>query len=441
MLTKKYWIITPLIFYSILACAQMPPSIRAVGNYNLVVPPQIKSSNACSNNELQKGGCGSKPRFETEKKYTSETFDFIDPIPNRRLSAIKSAEVDGVLLVLRTVTKELFIEYRGPVVITVNKTIYDASPICSGIVHALTLGMFLVWKPIDSAQIAAGCTDEEIIKKEADGAKSVATGKVVWKDASANHKILVSGFAKDYEYEVLFNESQGVDGVVTIDLSTAINQTNFEGVTNLFVKCTTCSFLGEAEQKELENASVNASINFDFRPIKQAKVLATAAIAATRKAEEDKKVADQRLVDESKRLDEDRRRMEVERIAREGDGSEDDLACQKRKLKPSTSSYLNCRTSLVDKREKEVAAKSAAEEKKRIADEAREARRISAEQAIEERKKKEEATRVARIPQPLQNEFTGDGRLSLDVSKTKCIDLGFKPSTEGFGKCVLQLSK
>ena len=32
-------------------------------------------------------------------------------------------------------------------------------------------------------------------------------------------------------------------------------------------------------------------------------------------------------------------------------------------------------------------------------------------------------------------------RLSLDASKKKCTELGFKPATEGFGKCVLQLSK
>ena len=32
-------------------------------------------------------------------------------------------------------------------------------------------------------------------------------------------------------------------------------------------------------------------------------------------------------------------------------------------------------------------------------------------------------------------------RLSLDASKRKCTELGFKPATEGYGKCVLQLSK
>jgi hypothetical protein len=32
-------------------------------------------------------------------------------------------------------------------------------------------------------------------------------------------------------------------------------------------------------------------------------------------------------------------------------------------------------------------------------------------------------------------------RLSLTEAKTKCAELGFKPATEAFGKCVLQLSK
>ena len=34
-----------------------------------------------------------------------------------------------------------------------------------------------------------------------------------------------------------------------------------------------------------------------------------------------------------------------------------------------------------------------------------------------------------------------NGRLTLDDSKKKCTELGFKPATEGHGKCVLQLSK
>ncbi len=43
-------------------------------------------------------------------------------------------------------------------------------------------------------------------------------------------------------------------------------------------------------------------------------------------------------------------------------------------------------------------------------------------------------------PTPMSKNEVGE-RFSLDVAKKKCTELGFKPSTEGFGKCVLQLSR
>ena len=42
---------------------------------------------------------------------------------------------------------------------------------------------------------------------------------------------------------------------------------------------------------------------------------------------------------------------------------------------------------------------------------------------------------------PAQISQEKNDRLSLEVSKKKCTELGFKPTTEGYGKCVLQLSK
>jgi hypothetical protein len=41
----------------------------------------------------------------------------------------------------------------------------------------------------------------------------------------------------------------------------------------------------------------------------------------------------------------------------------------------------------------------------------------------------------------IKNVAPENERLSLDASKKKCTELGFKPATEGYGKCVLQLSK
>ena len=41
----------------------------------------------------------------------------------------------------------------------------------------------------------------------------------------------------------------------------------------------------------------------------------------------------------------------------------------------------------------------------------------------------------------IKNVAPENERLSLEASKKKCTELGFKPATEGYGKCVLQLSK
>lgn len=47
------------------------------------------------------------------------------------------------------------------------------------------------------------------------------------------------------------------------------------------------------------------------------------------------------------------------------------------------------------------------------------------------------------LPSQSQNKSssTENERLTLEASKKKCTELGFKPATEGHGKCVLQLSK
>lgn len=53
------------------------------------------------------------------------------------------------------------------------------------------------------------------------------------------------------------------------------------------------------------------------------------------------------------------------------------------------------------------------------------------------RAESEEAKRKQAVP-PAQNIIN---KLSIDVAKKKCSELGFRPATEGYGKCVLQLSK
>ena len=79
------------------------------------------------------------------------------------------------------------------------------------------------------------------------------------------------------------------------------------------------------------------------------------------------------------------------------------------------------------------------QENNRVISEVGEAKRKQAEP--------EQQIRIAQqqVSSPLQDQKKSaspeNDRLSLDASKKKCTELGFKPATEGHGKCVLQLSK
>jgi len=69
----------------------------------------------------------------------------------------------------------------------------------------------------------------------------------------------------------------------------------------------------------------------------------------------------------------------------------------------------------------------------------------ASESDLTQKSKSVEMERVEISTRPVANNdgsSVSDGnRLTLEASKRKCTELGFKPATEGYGKCVLQLSK
>jgi len=111
-------------------------------------------------------------------------------------------------------------------------------------------------------------------------------------------------------------------------------------------------------------------------------------------------------------------RSELDRIAREGDGSEDDLIC-KNIHKVATAAYLACRSKLADQRV--VRSKAS-----RVIPESRAAKNI---------------TRTGGQSVLSSDSPFGRVALSLEKAAKKCRLLGFKDGTEKFGKCVLQLSQ
>jgi len=110
---------------------------------------------------------------------------------------------------------------------------------------------------------------------------------------------------------------------------------------------------------------------------------------------------------------------ELERIGREGDGSEDDLACKK-KNSVSSPGYVGCRASLIETRKNKEQAELKRKELSRAIEEERRQKLLNAKESEE------------RL-EPLLS--------ALEKAKVQCASLGFKVGTERFGKCVLQLSQ
>jgi len=135
---------------------------------------------------------------------------------------------------------------------------------------------------------------------------------------------------------------------------------------------------------------------------------------------------------EMRRKEEERLADEAERqrIEREGDGSEDDLVCKARKLKPSTDPYKRCRDSLATARE-------VREERERLLAEKRYQENIERERQARisaDRKRAQEETRERRREEAAAKD-------PYFYVKEQCRELGFKDKTEKFGTCVLELSK
>jgi hypothetical protein len=152
-------------------------------------------------------------------------------------------------------------------------------------------------------------------------------------------------------------------------------------------------------------------------------------------------------------------KRERERIEREGDGSEDDLACKAKKLTPSTDAYRNCRAVLVADRERKAQLERALAERQEQARVERERlAALEAERKAErERQAAMEAERKAeRAAQAERDRYYAEmarERRAAEMlaaareadpfydAKAQCRKLGFKSGTEKFGDCVLELSR
>lgn len=422
---KHNYVLVVLCLYLFLG--GVSTNVQAQTTYDVPITAADSIEQTCEKNPLFRRH---ETTFKVVQVQTGEQFDFFIPDPNGTVTSyISAAAIKESELQMELTSKALYVGRRGEIIKTISEKSYVGRPISGAILHTLTLGIFaLLEGPINSAQAMAGCTDRKVTSKAVDISKSVPTDRVKWEDVKATHKVHLSGLG---DGRVLDAVAAGKNE--TVDLRPLILKAAIEDSVELTVECFTCALHEKDTAGQRGGRSNKVVLN-----VRQ-EVLAVLA-----KAQADKELAEslQRRQEEEKQ----QALLEEQRIAREGDGTPDDEACKKRKLKPSTQPYSKCRSDLVGAREKQEALQLAAEEKKRRAEEARvekkkliadseEIARVATERQVEEKKRKQELASGS-------NASLGQaGRLSLDASKIKCTELGFKPATEGYGKCVLQLSK
>lgn len=178
-----------------------------------------------SNRCLNAGG------YKTVIKHvdSGEKLTDFDDLPVRSYSGIQSANIVDENLSIRFIDKALFEEYTGPVINEV------------------------------AIRSVAGCPDDIMnYGKVPDKSKMIKTGKSEWRASTVNHKILVSGLNKDYEF---FTDR-------IIDLSFAILDSNLTTNTELKITCLDCNL--SSYTPSISDTSLNTSvkINNDFRPVK-----------------------------------------------------------------------------------------------------------------------------------------------------------------------------
>ena len=107
-----------------------------------------------------------------------------------------------------------------------------------------------------------GCTEKVFWKSLPDLTRKIKTGKSEWRDVQKTHRILISGFDKDYEYLIHWDDAE-------YDLSSFVLNTDFTKTTTIKLTCLDCELQGSEEQNKYKDLKKTVEITADFRAIKE----------------------------------------------------------------------------------------------------------------------------------------------------------------------------
>jgi len=287
--------------------------------------------------------CASNPRlngarvsYETSREQTNELVDFLIPDPSPVVASyISSAAIKEQTLEVQIVSKALYVGRRGRLIKTVEVKSYEARPILGIVAHTLTLGLFFITSPINSAQAMVGCTDRRVEKKTVEISKSMPTEQYEWRDFKTPHRVRISGLGEQYDLDTA-PSAVGEMQAVTADLRSGILKATLDGPTTLNVECSTCDLQQNNRASQFTDKSRRVSLIHDFRPLQKQmlEVQRQAEEEAARVVEQQRKQeAEQKEREEKLRQAELARQRKIERDALEHKRQLEEDERQKKQLR------------------------------------------------------------------------------------------------------------
>ena len=278
------------------------------------------------------------PMNSFDKKVdTSEKTELYDSISKKEFSGIQKVNLNGPNLSIQFIDKSLFEQYTIAKVLVIKENQYEAHYRKGMLGTLLTLGTIWIFAPQKYSDFTFGCTEQVLMPPQLDQTRKTKTGKSEWRGSQKTHKLLISGFDKDYERDGYYQTSQNQ---VEIDLSTAILNTDLAKKITVKISCLDCDLLGPEEQNIYKDVKKTVEITADFREIKATLV----AKEKTRKIEQDqrdKEAIIQRVIDEKEDL---QRRKETQGVPL----AEFKAQCQALGFKVGSADYGNCVLELND---------------------------------------------------------------------------------------------
>jgi hypothetical protein len=206
--------------------------------------------------------------YDYVKTVTNEKSYSYEKDPEKTITGITTVKLNGYKLEINLVQKALFEEYSVPLTDVVLEHHYDNWPSKAVLGSIFTAG--LAWAfPSTKAELLFykyGCTTKTLPVKEPDNTKKIKTGKSTWRDEESRHKFLISGFNKDYEFYG-FDKTYDLS-IGTIDLSTAILNTNLSKNTIFKITCIDCDLNGSQDQNIYKDLKKTIELDADLRSVK-----------------------------------------------------------------------------------------------------------------------------------------------------------------------------